>query len=482
MDTNKEHRELKRNTVISAFSLFFQSGFSAVLGLVANLVLTILLAPAVFGIYITVLSLISLLNYFSDIGLAASLVQKHEISDEDISTTFTLQQLLIVTIIGIGFLSTSFVTEFYKLPAAGVHLYWALLLSFFISSLKTIPSILLERKIQFQKIAFVQVTENVVFYSAVILFALLGFDLASFTYAVMLRAITGLILIYTISFWKPRFGISKGSLHTLLSFGIPFQASSFLALFKDDLIILFLSKVLGFEAVGFIGWAKKWAETPIRVIMDNLSRVLFPVLARVQHDKEKISRIMEKILYYQTMLLAPAIFGLFMTMPVMVQLIPKYAKWEPALPLFYIFCISAFFSSYSTPFMNLFNALGKVKISFAFMLFWTVTTWLVTPLFTVRFGMLGFPMTQIILATSSLLVMTQAKRIVDFRFVEAVKRPIISTTVMIIGIYIALSFLPVTYVSLVISVVGGAAIYFGVLYFIFSINTVREVRSLFKHE
>jgi O-antigen/teichoic acid export membrane protein len=240
--------------------------------------------------------------------------------------------------------------------------------------------------------------------------------------------------------------------------------------------------VLGFEAVGFIGWAKKWAETPIRVIMDNLSRVLFPVLARVQHDKEKISRIMEKILYYQTMLLAPAIFGLFMTMPVMVQLIPKYAKWEPALPLFYIFCISAFFSSYSTPFMNLFNALGKVKISFAFMLFWTVTTWLVTPLFTVRFGMLGFPMTQIILATSSLLVMTQAKRIVDFRFVEAVKRPIISTTAMVIGIYIALSFLPVTYVSLVISVVGGAAIYFGVLYFIFSINPVREVRSLFKHE
>ncbi len=482
MDTNTEHKELKRNTVISAFSLFFQSGFSAILGLVANLVLTILLAPAVFGIYITVLSLISLLNYFSDIGLAASLVQKHEITDEDISTTFTLQQLLIATIIGIGFLSTNFVTEFYKLPQAGVHLYWALLLSFFISSLKTIPSILLERKILFQKIAFVQVTENVVFYSSVIMFALLGFDLASFTYAVMLRAITGLILIYTISFWRPTFGISKISLHTLLSFGIPFQASSFLALFKDDLIILFLSKVLGFEAVGFIGWAKKWAETPIRVIMDNLSRVLFPVLARIQHDKEKISRLIEKILYYQTMLLAPAIFGLFMTMPVMVQLIPKYAKWEPALPLFYIFCISAFFSSYSTPFMNLFNALGKVKVSFAFMLFWTVTTWLLTPLFTTQFGMLGFPMTQIILATSSLLVMTQAKKIVDFRFVEAVKRPIISTAAMVIGIYIALSFLPVTYVSLVISVVGGAAIYFGVLYFIFSINPVREVRLLFKHE
>lgn len=482
MDTNKENRELKRNTVISAFSLFFQSGFSAVLGLVANLVLTILLAPAVFGIYITVLSLISLLNYFSDIGLAASLVQKHEISDEDISTTFTVQQLLIISIIGIGFLSSNFVASFYKLPVAGIHLYWALLISFFVSSLKTIPSILLERKIQFQKIAFVQITENVVFYCAVILFALLGFDLASFTYAVLLRAITGLVLIYTISFWKPTVGISKKSLHTLLSFGIPFQASSFLALFKDDLIILFLSKVLGFSAVGYIGWAKKWAETPIRVIMDNLSRVLFPVLARIQHDKEKITRLIEKILYYQTMLLAPAIFGLFMTMPVMVQLIPKYAKWEPALPLFYIFCISAFFSSYSTPFMNLFNALGKVKTSFMFMLFWTITTWICTPLFTAKFGMLGFPITQLILATSSLLVAGQAKKLVEFRFWHSIYKPLIATIVMVACIYAGLSIMPVTYLSMLLAVVGGAGVYFGVLFFVFNVNPVNEVKSLFNHE
>lgn len=482
MDENTKNRELKRNTVVSAFSLFFQSGFSAILGLIANLVLTILLAPAVFGIYIIVLSIISLLNYFSDIGLAASLVQKHEISDEDISTTFTVQQTLIITIIAIGFLCSNFIGAFYKLPESGVHLYWALLLSFFISSLKTIPSILLERKIQFQKIAFVQIMENVVFYSAVIMFALLKFDLASFTYAVILRAVTGLILIYTLSFWRPRIGISKKSLHTLLSFGIPFQASSFLALFKDDLIILFLGKVLGFSAVGYIGWAKKWAETPIRVVMDNLSRVLFPVIARIQHDNEKISRLIEKILYYQTMLLAPAIFGLFLTMPALVMILPRYAKWAPALPLFYIFCVAAFFSSYSTPFINLFNALGKVKISFSFMLFWTVTTWILTPIFTNVFGIVGFPLTQIILAVSSLMVMYRAKKIVSFRFIHSVKKPLIATIFMVGCMYTIMSLLPVTLLSVSISIVAGGSVYLGILIFFFRINPVTEVRSLFVHE
>ena len=386
-------------------SLFFQSGYSAILGLIASLVLTVLLSPTVFGMYITVLSIISLLNYFSDIGLAASLIQKKEITKDDVKTTFTIQQILILTLITIGFFSTTFIRRFYNLPAEGVYLFWGLLLAFFISSLKTIPSIFLERKIQFQKIVQVQIIENTVFYLLAIILAVLNFGVMSFTYAVIARAIIGLITMYSISFWLPTVGISAKSLRHLLSFGIPFQASSFLALFKDDLITLFLGKVLGFEGLGYIGWAKKWAESPIRIIMDNISRVLFPVISRIQSDKEKISRLIEKLLNYQTTLLAPTLVGLALLMKPLVEIIPKYNKWEPALPFFYIFIVASFFSSYSTPFMNLFNALGKVKISFSFMLSWTVATWLLTPLFIRLFGLYGFPLNQLILSLTFVIVL-----------------------------------------------------------------------------
>ena len=281
---------MHKQIITSVMSLFFQSGYSAFLGLIANLVLTVLLSPTIFGMYITVLSIISLLNYFSDIGLAASLIQKKAITDDDIKTTFTVQQILIMSLVIIGFLSTSFIKKFYSLPVEGTYLYWGLLLAFFISSLKTIPSIFLERKIQFQKIVRVQVIENTVFYLLATILAVFNFGVMSFTYAVIARALIGLIAMYLISNWKPTLGISTKSLKHLLSFGLPFQASSFLALFKDDLIILFLGKVLGFEGLGYIGWAKKWAESPIRIIMDNISRVLFPVFSRIQGDKQKISR------------------------------------------------------------------------------------------------------------------------------------------------------------------------------------------------
>src|SRR3989344_9382547 len=189
---------MHKQIITSIMSLFFQSGYSAFLGLIANLILTILLTPTIFGMYITVLSIISLLNYFSDIGLAASLIQKKEITDDDVKTTFTIQQILIIMLIAIGFFSTSFIRMFYNLPIEGVYLFWGLLLAFFISSLKTIPSVFLERKIQFQKIVVVQVMENTVFYLLAIILAVSSLGIMSFTYAVIARAIVGLIAMYSI--------------------------------------------------------------------------------------------------------------------------------------------------------------------------------------------------------------------------------------------------------------------------------------------
>lgn len=479
MSHTESHADIKKRSLVSVISLFFQSGYSAVLGLAANLILGILLTPDIFGIYGTVLSIISLLNYFSDLGLAASLIQKKEINDDDIKTTFTVQQLLIITIVTIGFLSTTFVKSFYDLPLEGTYLYWALLTAFFISSLKTIPSVLLERKILFRKIVFVQIIENTVFYISVIILALMGMRIQSFTIAVLIRSVVGLSMIYSISFWKPQIGISKKSLNMLLSFGVPFQASSFLALFKDDLINLYLAKVLGFHDFGYIVWAKKWAEAPIRIIMDNVSRVLFPVLARIQNEKNKVSQLIEKMLYYQTLILAPTLFGLALIMQTFVLIIPKYNKWSPALPAFYIFIIASFLSTYSTPFINLFNALGKVKISFVFMLIWTVTTWICTPLFTQLFGLLGFPLTQLILALTSSLVAMQAKKIIEFEFFKPLAPLIISTILMALIVGLIINSAGSSIMIIIISVVIGITAYLGSLLFFFKINAIKQIIQLF---
>jgi PST family polysaccharide transporter len=478
--STENNKLLKRKSFISAMSLFFQSGYSAVLGFIANLILTILLSPSIFGIYITVLSLISFLNYFSDVGLAASLIQKKELTDDDIKTTFTAQQILILSIILIGFVSTSFIKKFYNLPDEGTYLYWALLFSFFISSLKTIPSVFLERKIEFQKIVLVQVVENSVFYITVSVLAILGFGLFSFTYSVILRSLIGLVMIYSLSFWIPKIGISFKSLKKLLSFGLPFQASSFLALFKDDLIILYLGKVLGFQALGLIGFAKKWAEAPIRIIMDNISRVIFPLIAKAQNDLNKVKNYAEKILYYQTLVLAPIIIGMMLVMPRLIEIIPKYQKWQPALPLFYIFAFSSLIVSFSAPFMNLLNGLGKVKITFSFMIFFTILTWLLTPWLTNLFDSFGFPISHIVVSSFYLLVLFKTKSIFKLSIMKPILSPLTSSILMgIILFSLDKTLIYSSWSTVLFEVLLGTLIYYVLIRYVFKVKVVSELQSIY---
>ena len=476
-----QEENIKKNSIISLLSLFFHSGYAAILGLIANLILTIVLSPKIYGIYVLTLAVIPFLNFFSDIGLAAALVQKKEVTDDDIKTTFTIQQTLVITILSIAFFLTPFIRSFYNLPVEATHLYWAVLFAFFLSSLKTIPSIKLERSIQFQKIVLVQIVESTIFYVTVSVLALLNFGLQTFTIAVLVRSLTGTLLMYYLSFWFPRFGVSKESLKRLLSFGVPFQTNVFLALIKDDLILFYLGKVVGLEGLAYIGWAKRWAESPIRIIMDNISRILFPIFAKIQTEKERIGGLIEKVLRYQTLILAPIFVGMALLLDEAVQLIPKYNKWEPAIPLFYIIVLSAFFSSYSTPFTNLFNAVGRVKTTFKFMLYWTVMSWVSIPLFTHYFGLYGYPISLVILSLTFVVIIPIARRIVDFKFIPQIVPPIIASLIMGVAVYFT-TFLGVSWLSIGVSVAVGVLTYVASLYLLFRIDVLQEIKAFLKYE
>ena len=163
-----------------------------------------------------------------------------------------------------------------------------------------------------------------------------------------------------------------------------------------------------------------------------------------------------------------------------VFIIPKYGKWAPAIPLFYLFCISAFFSSYSSPFINLFNALGYAKIPFIFMTIWTISTWILTPLLTKLFGIYGFPITIVIMSVSSIFVMLKAKQIVKFDLIGSVYKPILSTIIMGISVSIILLFVQNPYLAIILSFIFGSTIYFFSMKNIFNINLITELKTLIK--
>ncbi len=214
--------------------------------------------------------------------------------------------------------------------------------------------------------------------------------------------------------------------------------------------------------------------------MDSFSRVLFPLFSRLQSDTEKLKKIVEKIIYYESLIIIPATLGLALLMPKLVYLIPKYNQWEPALPLLYFFCISALFSSYSTPFINLLNGLGKVKTSFYFMVAWTTLTWILVPILTHFYGSFGFPITLVLLSSSFVIVINIAQRTVNFSFIKNVYQFLISSLIMTGVVIYALKMSTPSFFSLIMAILGGIISYLLILRLLFKISVFSEIKNIWK--
>lgn len=467
---------IKKRAINGVVTFTLRTFFIRVFTIFATFALTILLDPKTFGIFFIVSAIINFFIYFSDIGLAAALVQKkEEPTRNDLETTFTIQQVIILLLVILGFSVSAPIAHFYKLDNQGLMLLRALILSLIFSSLKTIPSILLERKLDFTKLVIPQIAENIVFYATAVVLAYLNFGIASFTWAVLVRGVVGLFLIYALSPWKPSIGINALSSKRLMSFGIPFQLNSILALAKDDLLTIFLGKILSLSQLGFVGWGQKWALEPLRFFMDSVNKVAFPAYSRLQEHKESLGKAVEKSLFFVTYLVYPSVFGIIAIAPYLIKLVPNYSKWEPALPMLYLFAINSIFSAVSTTFTNALFATGNQKIVLKFMIFWTIATWiLIFPLIHL-YGYIGVGITSAIVSATSLATIYFTKKIIPISVGKSIIGPLFLSILMFITVKAIASVIAYTALGLTISIISGAIIYLVSSFTIFRKHLVKDV-------
>ncbi len=453
----------------------------SVISLVATGLLTVYLSPSEFGIFWIVSAIVNFLTYFSDIGLAAALIQKKEApSERDLKTTFFVQQLLVIALIVILFAATPTLSKIYNLTLSGRLLLYSLGISLFFSSLKTIPSILLERKLEFGKLVIPQVLENLTYNIIAVTLAWKGFGVTSFTIAVLLRGIVGLVAIYLFQPWLPGIAFSKESLKGLLSFGAPYQANTLLATLKDDAMTAFLGTQLGPLGVGLLGWAQKWGQAPLRFFMDHVIKVTFPAFSRMQDKRDHLIGSLTRSIFFICFLVFPSMVGLLVLAPILVQIIPRYGKWSPALTPLGLIAINTVFAAVTTQLTNILNAIGEIKTTFKLMIMWTVLTWIFVPVLAIKMGVVGAALGYAIVGASSVVAIYIVRKKIHFSLRESAFKPFIASLVMGVILLIARNFLPVKLISVGILSGLGIFIYFVFIYILVGRTLTHDVRRSLK--
>lgn len=471
-----------RKSIKSIFALVSRTFFIQVLGVIASFILTVYLSPADFGVFFIVSSFVVFLNYFSDIGLAASLIQKkEEPTQREYRNAFSVQQLLVFIIIIPSLLLSGEIANFFNIENQGIYLFYAFIISFLLSSLKTIPTVILERRLDFHKLVIPQIAENVVYNVTLIFMAIGGYGVTSFTVAIVLRSIVGLVATYYISPWRPGFAFEKEILKTLLKFGIPFQVNSLLALVKDDLINIYIGKALPLTQVGYIGFAQKWAFLPLRLVMDNVIKIMFPSLSRLQHDKNAQKIVIEKSLFSIAFFIMPISVGFITLSPYFIEFIPSYQKWMPAYISLIFFSLNTVVGSLSTPITNFLYATGKAKITLYFMTAWTVLTWILTPVLIMRLGYNGVAVASFLVAFSTLSIYFVARKYVNFSFVEPITKPLFTSFIMFLFIFSTQRFITSLPMLFVISLLAGV-IYLIIIFILARKDLLRIIAFIRRNE
>lgn len=426
----------------------------------ATALLTVFLAPAEFGIFFVVSAVKNLLSYFSDIGFAPALIQKkEELTDSELKTVFTAQQVLIFIIIIIGFIFTPVIQNIYHLNQQAVYLLWAFLFSLFFSSLKTIPSVLMERKLEFNKYVVPQIAENIIFNLTAVFLAWKGFGVTSYTAAVLLSGLLGLVLTYIVKPWLPGIAFSVASFKSVLKFGVPYQANTLLAMVKDDGMTLLLGSFIGTSGVGLLGWAQKWAYAPLRFFMDQVIKVTFPAFSRLQDNRKDLSDLVSKSIFFVCLLVFPSLLMLVLVAPSLVQIIPKYSKWSPALFALSILTVTSGLAAITTPLTNTLNAIGKITLTFKLMIMWTVLTWIIVPILALFYGVNGAAVGFTLVGLSSVIALYLVSKHVDINYLQSVGKPILASVVMGACVFIIRNLLPVSMQQVIGMIIAGLISY-----------------------
>lgn len=470
--------EVKKRAVSAFFSLTARQVLLRAMGFVTiNVILASILPVETLGIFNIAQSVITFFAYFSDVGLAASLIQKKDkITESDIKTTFTIQQGLVMLISFIVIIFAPQIATFYALDESGMWLVRVLAISFFLTSFKVVPSVILERELNFRPLVMVEIVENLVFNVALIILTFSGFGLWAFSIAALLRSILGVIMIFIYAPVPIKIGLEKAAARGLLKFGVPFQLNSLLALLKDRLVPLVIAKMIGAAGMGYVTWSQGLAYISLE-IMQVIIRITFPAFSRLQHDKEALAIAANRSLFVTTLFVYPALFGMGAILPTLVYEVIN-PKWAPAIPSFYLFAVSVYWAVISTTLTNLLNAMGHIKMTLKLMVMWTVLTWLLTPILVSRFDFIGVGLAAFVISFTSALTIFFAKRLLSLKVFDAIFIPTVCSLIMGIVVYIFCQILVTNWLTLILAIGVGFTIYGAALYLIAKDRIIADIRNL----
>lgn len=348
------------------------------------------LTPADFGLYAIVQFALGVFLQFGDVGLASALIrQRHVPTRRELSSAWAFQMLISLGITVTLWVSAPVLLDFWPdMSREGIWVLRALSLDVTLASARLVPSLLMERDLEYSKLSALDVCLSAAYYVTAITLAATGFGIMSLAYAVLARSVCGVIGAYLLRPFLPQPVLDWPLIRPIMHFGVRFQLKSIVGYLCFAIAPIYAGRTLGQAALGFINLGQSTAQFPLRLV-EVMARVSFPLFSRLQGEPKAFAQTLQRgisVSALGTLFFVGLIAGLG---PNLLQVVYG-PKWMPSLYIMYIFAGTLSIGFLHPVVAPAFDALGKPGLNLRLMVSWTIGMVITAVLLTPRWGTVGF--------------------------------------------------------------------------------------------
>ncbi len=332
-----------------------------IVGLAVGIILARILEPEEFGLVAMVNIFVGFTAVFINAGTGSSIIQKPEVTKEDLSTIFLFNIMGGLTLSVVLYSSANLLSEFYgriEIIKIVQLLAWKPL----IASLAIVPQFLMIRQINLKSRTIAQFCGQISAGIIGIYMALSGYGVFALVAASLSSSIISTILYWLQSSWRPSLIFKMSSFRIIWNFSGKILLGNILHQLVHKADELIVGSYLSAGALGIYNRGKNLSVIPTRMVGQILSRSFYPIFSRLQSEKRIIRFFYQRQSQFISWISAPIYLILFVVADDLIEFLLGN-KWLPSVPFFRLALIADYLYSNNVLKQYLINSLGRPDLN-----------------------------------------------------------------------------------------------------------------------
>ena len=347
----------------TAISLLMQMGSIAVLSR--------LLSPYEFGVMGMITVVVGFGRAFADMGISNAIIYKQDSTEDELSSLYWFNLFIGILLFVVLILIEPLVEWYFREPAIRIPYYMSTFIFLLLTPGQQFQA-LLQKNMDFKTLSSVELFSSFLGSLVSIILAYMDYGVLSLVFGqiIVVGVRSVMFLWHARKDHFPALHFRWKDLGEYLHFGLYQMGEKMLNYFASNVDYLIIGRVLGAVPLGYYTLAFKVIFQPISRINPIITRVAFPMFAKVQKDNSALRKGYSRMLQILSIVVFPFLIGaMVIAKPFIITVFGE--KWVPSVLLIQIMALAGCMRTLSNPSGSVILAKGRADLGFKWNLFMT---------------------------------------------------------------------------------------------------------------